>query len=230
MSLFRTIDLACPACAASVAFEGVHSVNADRRPDLRAAILKNDFQRVVCPVCAAPFRLDPNFNYIDIKRGQWIAAAPVVELGRWQAREEASRQLFASAYGSGASELAQEIGRTLHPRLTFGWPALREKLLAHEHGLDDIAIEACKAVAMRSRADLPFGADADLRLVAVTDDRLVMGWVRSADNASGESLVVPRSLHDEIAADAGDEWRAFRDNFTGALFIDLNRLLVKQEA
>src|SRR5664279_3669620 len=145
MSLFKTIEIKCPACGVTTPFEAVHSVNADRRPDLRKEILANEFQRVQCGACDAPFRLDPSFNYIDLKRGQWIAALPVVELENWKQREDAARQTFALAWG----EEAREIGAGLRPRLTFGWPALREKILAREHGLDDVALEACKATAMR---------------------------------------------------------------------------------
>ena len=35
MSLFLTQELPCPSCRTPVSFELVHSVNADRRPDLR---------------------------------------------------------------------------------------------------------------------------------------------------------------------------------------------------
>jgi hypothetical protein len=230
MSLFRTLEVSCPACGAKSAFEAVHSVNADRRPDLRTAILANEFQRVECASCGAGFRLDPGFNYIDVRRGQWIAAAAVVDVAEWKAREDAARAVFALAWGDGAGDAAREIGARLTPRLTFGWPALREKILAVEHGLDDVVLEACKAVAMRGATDLPVDAEAGLRLVDAGKDRLVMSWVRSADNAVGDSLVVPRSLHDAIAADAAGEWQDFKGDFAGALFVDLDRLLVRQPA
>ena len=39
MSLFESAKSPCPKCGTPHAFEVVASVNADRRPDLRAAIL-----------------------------------------------------------------------------------------------------------------------------------------------------------------------------------------------
>ena len=45
MSIFESTELACPACGAINAFEAVNSVNADRRADLRRAILDGSFQR-----------------------------------------------------------------------------------------------------------------------------------------------------------------------------------------
>ena len=90
MSLFRPIALACPRCHAEATFDAVGSVNADRRPDLRQAILTGQFQRKECPACGAGFRLDPAFVYNDQRRGQWIAAHGVSALGEWAERERAA--------------------------------------------------------------------------------------------------------------------------------------------
>ena len=232
MSLFKTATIACPACGSTLDFETVHSVNADRRPDLRAAILAGEFQRMTCPVCTARFRLDPDFNYLDVGRRQWIVAAPVAAVAEWPTREAAARQLFARAYGTDAPELARDIGLALRPRLTFGWPALREKLLAAEHGIDDIALEACKAIVMRAAGSVPLAADTDLRLVDVDRDvdgtggKLVMAWLRSFDGREGDAFSVPRSECSAVAADASGTWSAFRRGFDAALFVDLNRTLL----
>ncbi|MEP7301088.1 MAG: CpXC domain-containing protein [Caldimonas sp.] len=228
MSLFITSEITCPVCATKFDFKTVHSVNADRRPDFRDAILAGTFQQVDCPKCKTQFRLDSNFNYVDLKRGQWIAAEPVAAAAQWQAREEVARALFAMAYGEQAGEQAREVGAGLRPRLVFGWPALREKLLAGEHGLDDVAVEACKATAMRNAAELSTSGDADLRLVEVKGDRLVFAWVNPADNSTGEMLAMPRSLHDEVVADEDGDWFSFKSDFDGALYVDLNRMLVTQ--
>ena len=118
----------------------------------------------------------------------------------------------------------------LGSRLVFGWPALREKIVAAANGLDDIAIEGCKATVMRNSADLPFSGDADLRLVDVKDDKLVFAWVNPADNTTGEMVALPRSLHDEILADEDGDWYGFKSDFDGALYVDLNRVLVDQPA
>lgn len=230
MSLFRTTEVVCPVCSTKVDFKLVDSVNADRRPDLRQAIVDGTFQQLDCPKCKSRFRLDSNFNLLDIGRGQWIAAEPVANANEWKAREEAARELFSRAYGEQAGELAQEVGSGLKPRLVFGWPALREKLLAGNHGLDDVAIEGCKATAMRNSAELPFSGDADLRLVDVKDDKLVFAWVNPADNTTGEMIAMPRTLHDEIAADEEGDWFSFKNDFADAYYVDLNRILIAQPA
>lgn len=228
MSIFKTTDLKCPACGKALSFQTVYSVNADRRPDLRKAILAGEFQRMDCPKCAARFRLDPDFNYLDVARKLWIVAAPVAGSGDWKRREAAARELFRRAYGEAAPDIAQEIGLDLRPRITFGWPALREKVLASEHGLDDVALEACKAAVMRGVKGLPVAANVDLRLADVDGDQLVMAWLRSYDSAEGAAVSVPRSLYESVVADATGAWAGLRQEFDGALFVDLNRMLVAQ--
>ena len=226
MSIFVSRSIACPACGAAVSFEMVHSVNADRRPDLRQAILARRFQRQECPACSNSFRLDPDFNYLDLARGQWIAAALVAVLGAWRQRESDTKALFARAYGKDAPDTVRALAERLRPRLTFGWPALREKLLIAAHGLDDIAVEACKATAMRGSEDLSFPAAADLRLLMAQKDRLVFAWQDNADAELGEWIAVSRALHDEIVADDDGQWQLFKTGFDGALFVDLARDLL----
>lgn len=226
MSLFKTQQLNCPSCARPLRFETVHSVNADRRPDLRVAILDGSFQRMNCPHCDARFRLDCDFTLLDIGRGQWIVAAPVARIAQWEALENEARDLFARAYGDAAGGVARELGRKLKPRVVFGWPALREKLLAADLGLDDIALEACKAAAIRSGVPMPGLAVAELRLIGGDAQDLLLAWERSYDGATAEVLKVPRALHDEIVADAGGGWAAFRAGFDAAFFVDLKRNLV----
>ena len=80
MSVFTTTQLACPACGTAVTFNLVQSVNAVRRPDLRAAILDRSFQREPCPTCATAFRVEPQFTYLDMGRKQFFAVWPASSL------------------------------------------------------------------------------------------------------------------------------------------------------
>src|SRR6185369_543785 len=130
----------------------------------------------------------------------------------------------------GAPAAARAIGKTVKPRITFGWPALREKLVVSELGLDDVVVEACKAAVMRGSRELPFNAETDLRLLNLNGDKLVMGWQRAADGTIGDMLGVPKKLYDAIAANEDGRWSSLRDEFEGQLFVDLNRMLVAQPA
>lgn len=234
MSIFQPVSLPCPACKQPVAFQSVHSVNADRRPDLRRAILRGEFQRETCPACGASFRLDPAFVYVDMARHQWVAAHPVPDIDAWPEREVQARALFDGSYGTGAPDLARELGAALQPRLVFGWSALREKLIAAEAGLDDRRLELLKMAMMRNLRDAPFAADASLRLMDFQPQRLLLGWVRNADDAVADLRWVARELYDDIAADLqrGEEslWAEVHAGFDGALFVDVDRLLVNAQA
>src|SRR5262245_40942684 len=121
MSMFRTMTIDCPACGTANEFKVVVSVNADRRPDLRAAIIDGSFQRQPCTKCGKEFRLDPEMTYFDVGRGQWIAAYPLGKLGHWKDLENEARASFANAYGPKAPAGARKLGAGLKPRITFGW-------------------------------------------------------------------------------------------------------------
>src|SRR5947208_2057858 len=137
MSRIHVENIPCPKCNNPVEFGVVASVNADRRPDLRAAILTNTFQVGVCPQCSESFRIEPDLTYLDAARKQWILVLPAHDLAAWPALEQNARSAFERTYGAEAGAVAQELGRGLTARIAFGWPALREKLLCGEHGLDD---------------------------------------------------------------------------------------------
>ncbi len=229
MSIFKRIELPCPTCSSPVIFELVHSVNADRRPDLREAVLAGDFQREACPSCGFRFRVEPEFSYIDVGRGQFIAAWPASKLGQWKAHEAHSQGAFDRAFGKEAPPEAREIGAKLQVRAVFGWPALAEKLLAADAGIADTTLELAKAGIVRELDDAPIGGPNELRLLRVEDDQLVLGWVGSGDEQVGEMFGVPRTLIDEIEAGPAP-WQALRDELTGGAFVDLLRTLVDGDA
>ncbi len=224
MSIFRTESVTCPACGKDIEFEVVHSVNADRRPDLRTSILDGSFQLQPCGNCQAPFRLQPQMTYVDVGRGQWISAQPMSNLGRWQELEASARDGFAQAYGDRASPAAKAIGEELRPRLTFGWTALREKLLAGEHGLDDVVLELLKTVILRGVPGLPIADNNELRLLEVRDDVLILAWIFPETEAALETMEVPRGLYDDIAADP-ESWSAISDQLTDGPFVDMQKLM-----
>lgn len=230
MSLFQSTSLTCPACGLEQSFDAVMSVNADRRPDLRTAILANEFQRHTCSRCAAPLRLDPDFSLLDQAQGLWISAAPLAALGQWAEREALAQATFDEGYGPGASKGAQAIGGRLRVRVTFGWAALREKLYAADQGIDDVVLEMTKAAALRSGAPASLGRTTELRLVGIEGNDLLLQWIDAVDQEGGDVLRVARTLYDQIASDNEGRWQALRNRVSGGPFVDLNRSLVAQPA
>ena len=225
MSLFQNVTLPCPACGEQVEFEAVSSVNADRRPDLRDEILNGTFQQKSCPKCDVPFRLDPLFTYLDVGRGQWIVVHPFGYIGDWEALESQARTSFDRSYGPGAPEVARELGAGLQPRLTFGWHALAEKILAGQHKLNDIDVELTKMSVLRDSEQAPLTADTELRLVEFKNDSLIMDWIVGSTGEVAERLTVPRALYDEVGADR-TTWQALREELAGRFFVDMQRLML----
>ena len=225
MSLFQPVNLICPNCAAPVTMEAVGSVNADRRPDLRDDILGNRFQDVTCGACSESFRLQPQFNYLDAGRGQWIAAMPASRLRDHLELEDEAAALFATSYGSDAPQAARDVGEELAVRLTFGWPAVREKLLLRQLELDDVIVEMMKLHILRSVESVPMAEGIELRLIDQDEESggYVFAWLETASEKYIEYLTVPPELYTAIA-DNPEGWQAIRDRLETGPFVDFQKL------
>jgi hypothetical protein len=225
MSIFLTAELPCPTCGTQVSFELVHSVNADRRPDLRQAILERRFQRQQCPGCELSFRVEPEFTYMDVGRRQFFAVWPASKIGQWKALEARSQTMFDKAFGNAAPPEARAIGARLEVRVVFGWAALNEKLIAAEHGIDDRKLELVKVGALRNIDEMPVGAGVELRLVGVAEDELKLGWIETAVDELTDVLGLPLAALAEIDADPAP-WQELRDEIAAGLFVDYKRALI----
>ena len=225
MSIFQTLDVPCPTCAAAVSFDLVHSVNADRRADLRQAILDRSFQRETCPSCGMTFRVEPEFTYINLKRGQYVAVWPISKRAQFKALEARSRAAFDKAFGSGAPPEAQALGKKVAMRMVFGWPALNEKLIAAENGIDDRSLELAKVGIVRNLDEVPVGDEMELRLVAVMDGELKLGWIRARSDELTDVIGVPRAVIAEVEADP-EAWAALREDVVGGAYVDYARGLI----
>ena len=225
MSIFNTLTAVCPECATPQMVKVVASINADRRPDLRQQILDRTFQEQSCPSCGFTFRLPPRFTYQHFAGNLWIIAHPRYDLPKWRELEEEAHEVFDVAFGPGSSPLAQELAGHISPRVTFGWPALREKLVAQEAGLQDVELELLKMAVIRQVPGAQLSDETELRLDRVEGGELVLVWTEGLTEATLKAVHVPRSAYDEIAADT-EGWAALRAQLTGHVFVDLNRLLV----
>ena len=225
MSIFRTYELNCPACNTPVRFDLVMSVSADRRPDLREAILDGSFQRKVCPACATAFRPEPEFTYIDFARGQYIFVYPVDKRPAWQEWEAKAAAIFDSTLGKNATKEAVVLGKKVDPRVVFGWPALIEKILARQAGIDDRTLEVAKILVMQNSDESPVPGQLELRLVGDEDGDLIFAWVHALDRTVGDAMRVPRSLIAEIETQP-TAWKGVRDDVSEGLVVDFQRAML----
>lgn len=220
MSRTRQASVTCPGCEARLGVVTYSSVNADRHPELRAAVLDGSLQRVAC-ACGVTVRIGPELSYLDVAHGHWIAVEPHERLRDWRDRERAATALHAVAFGPAAPEAARELGAAVTARLVFGWDALREKLVARELGLDDVALEGLKLLIMKQQGLLPQAGE-ELRLLSGDGERLRLGLVTVATGEAPTGVEAPRSLLDDVGGDA--DWAPLRADLSAGLFVDAQRL------
>ncbi|WP_435140326.1 CpXC domain-containing protein [Pseudopelagicola sp. nBUS_19] len=225
MSLFHPTNLVCPSCEAPIEMMAVSSVNADRRPDFRDDILENRFQDVTCAACNTQFRLQPEFNYLDAGRGQWIVALPSSRLRDHLGVEDEADALFDASYGEKAPAAARDVGENLNRRVTFGWPAVREKLLLRAHDLDDAVIEMVKMDVLRRIPEAPVREGVELRVVAVHETAFDMLWLETATEAPVTQMSVPRSIYTAIVA-VPDDWAKLRARIDNGPFVDMQKTFI----
>ncbi len=223
MSLFTEAAVTCPNCEEAVVCQVVGSVNADRRPDLRDAILDDAFQVMTCDACGESFRLQPEFNLLDVGNGLWIAALPADRMPGYLAAEDAAAATFDQSYGAGAPAAGREIGAGLSARVTFGWPGLREKLVIRDAGLDDVTVELLKLDLLRRMPSAPLAPGTELRLIAVGDDGLDLAWQDTLSEARQKPMVAARELYDAIAENP-EAWAPLREALNDGGFVDLQKL------
>lgn len=222
MSIFETATAACPACGTESEFETVLSVNADRRPDLRGEILAGTFQAVPCPKCGHQVRLPPEFTYLELRRKHWIAVYPSEAVERWQELERDAAETYDGAFGASAPDAARELAEGMVPRLAFGWPALQEKLVCAELGLEDESLELLKAAMLHDVRGLTLTGAAELRLSGGDAATLGFDWLLPDSGEVLNSLAVPRRAYDDIVDDPGP-WAALRARIAGPAFVDMKR-------
>jgi hypothetical protein len=224
MSLFHSASLKCPKCGTIANVERTASVNADRRPDLREAIKAGTFQAIQCETCGGALRLPPHLTYLDVGRGSWILVEPPSMLEQWPEVEQEVFEVYAHAFGDEAPAVAQEIGDGLHPRLVFGWTALREKLICQDLDLDDTTLELMKMAIMRDVNHPPLADQTELRLVGGDDAQLHFMWIETAVERGIAGLSVPRDIYDGIVEDPAP-WEVARAKFENVFLVDLRRLI-----
>lgn len=230
MSLFETQEITCPSCQHRQQVDVAFTLNASRRADLRDAVMDRSYQRFACEQCAASLRPEPHLTYLDIRRNQWILVKAVSDLAHWSAFETAARVIFDESYGDNAPAAAQATGEELRVRVVFGWSALREKLLIEAAGLDDVTVEYVKVLLLRALDETPLADDAELRFENLGEDGVLrFVWYVGASETPVEEVEVPRALYD-LAVNDPEPWRALRETLSAGPFVDMNRLLVPEEA
>lgn len=226
MSLFHSAEVSCDSCGHTQAIQWAGSVNADRRPDLRAAILDGTFQAVECENCGASLRVPPQLSYMDMGRREWILVEDYDGLAQWQEREVNAQKVFDDLFGPGAPKAAQGLAEGVKVRLVFGWPALREKLRLTELGLDDELVELTKLAVIRGAQEVPLSGRQTLRVVDADGEEIEVDVIDDETEVTVATARLPRGLYTDVEGNL-PAWQALRDQWAGAPFIDTARLFIE---
>ena len=215
MSIQETQKLACPSCKQSIEVEVFQSLNPSRQLDAVDSILENRMQTGTCQ-CGQMVRAEPEFIYMDLKNKLCIAAFPSAAYEKRKIYEEKAQTTFNKAFGA----MTQVEG--VRNRVTFGWPAFREKVLAQTKGISDVDLELAKIALIKESGEAP-SLSTSLRLLEVTQTDLVLGWHENLPPYTVTSgLNLNKSILDHIR-DNPENWAPLRNEMDQGLFIDLIR-------
>jgi hypothetical protein len=81
--------------------------------------------------------------YTDFDRDQYVSVETRLRRS-WTDVRAVHDRIFEESFGQGPP-IASEMGVRFRKRLVFGFPALREKLMIWDAGLDDVVVESLKA-------------------------------------------------------------------------------------
>lgn len=135
----QTVD--CPACGWTQQVRLLKGMHITRIPEVQQQILNGTFQVFPCQQCDTPFVIERPSIYTDFERGHYIAIEPYGTPHKEAI--ERHKRIFDENFIF-APDIAQSLGKRLNPRIVFGLPALREKILLWENGLSDHVVEGLK--------------------------------------------------------------------------------------
>jgi hypothetical protein len=204
MSIIRTHTIACD-CGAAVTVECCESVNAERHPELRDAVLDRTFHVFACGACGAGLSVQKQVSYVDLPRRQFYGVVPETSRGQERSFAEELVTAWELAFGALAPAAIGPLMQTdrFQLRLCFGIEELREKLVAHDAGLDDLALEVYKLELLASNPDWGRAAVRTLRLDHVEPDgdlAFLLERATAPPTVLEVAIVAARARYDEIAA------------------------------
>jgi hypothetical protein len=214
MSIQQNEPVVCPNCKNIITIETYQSLNPNRQTDVTPAILNDTLQSGTCP-CGKQIRIEPHMMYMDIKNGLFMAVFPSSEIENFKQHEMETATTFDDTLKSFPDAPKAK------KRIVFGWPALKEKVLAQEHGISDIELEMVKMAIIRTGADqIPFQTTC-LRLVDINESDLVFDCVQYTPPYSVEvSFEYPKNALTHIQT-YPEDWASLRKQIDQGLFIDL---------
>ena len=202
MSIAEAQTVACPECAAPQAVLLGESVNIQRSPAWRQAVLDGTFHRFACTACGASFTVERDVLYADLLHGVLIGCFSRARRGELASLEEQLVETWVTAVETEAPPAVAAQFEGPGPRVVFGLAELRQKVVCFDAQLDDRLVEAVKLALLEGVPGAAAAGVADLLLVAVDPARgLVFQPVDAAGVAVGpHEVTAPLAMFEDFAA------------------------------
>ncbi len=235
MSLYRDHELRCPWCGATSQQSVAVSLDAASARREREEILAGTFQRFSCQQCGKAHVADGPLIYIDFENKHWLGVLPRPWESAWWQWEKQPEEAFTRNMVDNCPPIVRSWSPDFTIRTVFGLPALREKLLCFDAGIDDRALEALKLDFMRTSPDSVFALEGRPRLVAVDDRQLgfytvteVEQWPQISDEPQKVvvNLSIPRAQLDRFNDPV---WQATLDAVSRGPYVDVGRLILSDD-
>jgi hypothetical protein len=229
MSITSVREVTCK-CGAPVRVFVATSVNAVRHPHMREAIIKRTFHVFECGACHAPVGIEKELLYIDLARGEFYGMFPLARASDPAPCARMIADAFETSLGEQTGAAAQQFRAGMRVRVCFGYEELREKIVARDNGLSDLALEILKASILAGNPDLqPLGVQT-LRLEAVAqngDLGMLMEQLGDPPRLLRDrAFTIEREVYDEIAKQSWEELLARMPGVASGPHVSLLRLLL----
>ncbi len=191
MGVSNTIEVACPACGATMRVPHYESLNGRDDADALRALREGTLFDATCPSCGAVTELNYPVLLHDVQNHSMVQY--VDDEADLASANNVFDQLLASAEDAGMSKILMHGYRL---RVVTSHNALREKALLLEAGIDDRMVEVVKAVALYQLAGADAARSAEAYFDGVEDD----GSVDLVAFLDGEArpVVAPPELVDQV--------------------------------
>lgn len=202
MSTLSPGVVVCHRCQARFDAQLWTGLHATRAPEVREAVLDGTFHRFECRGCGELVFVEPTMLYTDFDRRQWVAVLPEAGIRHRTALARLVEDGFHHNMEVACPPMVKAWAPSFVRRLVFGLPALRDKLLAWDAGLDDRVLELYKLQVLRDQGVIR--PDTRLWLDAVEPERLVFNRVEAQPAVSMELVRrygVERAGYDRIYAE-----------------------------
>jgi len=216
MSITETFLVDCE-CGARIETLCCVSLNAERHPHLRDSLLERTLHQFECAACRKQVVIDKKLAYLDLGRRQFYSCATERDRGDERALVEDAVAAWNLAFGQRAPVSVSAMFEThdFQVRLCFGLEELREKVIAKDAGIDDLALEILKAELLATNPELANQAVRTLRLDHVeSDGKLAFVLERATEPTTilDIGLLADRTRYDQLAA---TPWRELLDQHPG---------------